>query len=62
MISAFDVAPLGRWQGLCYVNRVQLGLTEKNFKKMESPGTARLNRFLVKWENSNYRSTGNFAM
>ena len=33
MISAFDVAPLGRWQGLCYVNRVQLGLTEKNLKK-----------------------------
>ena len=26
---------------------------------MESPGTAELDRFFVKWENSNYRS--NFA-
>ena len=32
----------------------------QDLQKMESPGTAELDRFFIKWENSNYRS--NFAV
>ena len=42
MIEIFQMPPLASGQGLCYIDRIQLGVTKKNFKKMESPGTAEL--------------------
>ena len=55
MILTFYGTPLARGQGLCDIDRVYLGVTQKNFKKTESPDTAELDRFFVKLENSNYR-------
>ena len=52
--------PLVSGKGLCYIDRVQLGVPQKNLKKIENPDTAELDRFFVKWKNSNYRS--NFAV
>ena len=40
MILAFHGTPLARWLGLCDIDRVKLGITQKNFKITENPGTA----------------------
>ena len=60
MILTFHVPPLASGQGLCYIDRIYLGVPQKNLKKMVIPSTAELDRFFVKWENSNYWS--NFAV
>ena len=44
MILIFHVPPLASEQGLCYIDRALLGATQKNFKKMESLDTAKLDR------------------
>ena len=41
------------------IDSIVTSYSEK-FQKIESPGTAELDRFFVKWEDSNYRS--NFAV
>ena len=56
MISAFRIGPAVSGRGLCDIDRVQLGVPRKNIKNLGSPCKADLNRFLVKRENSNYRS------
>ena len=52
MILTFHVPPLASGEGLCDIDRSN----SEKFQKMESPGTVELDRFLVKLENSNYRS------
>ena len=44
MILTFHVPPLPRGPELCDIGRVYLGVPQKNFKKMESPDTAKLDR------------------
>ena len=59
MILTFYEPPQARGQGLCDIDSKVTSYSEK-FQKIESPGTAELDRFFVKWENSNYLS--NFAV
>ena len=44
MILTFQVPPLASGQGLCYIDRVQLGVPQKNLNKMENPDTAKSDR------------------
>ena len=44
MILTFHVPPLVSGQRLCYIDGVQLGVPQKNFKKTESPDMAKLDR------------------
>ena len=48
MISTFHRTPLARGQGLCAIDKVYLGVTQKSFIKTESPSRAELDRFFVK--------------
>ena len=50
MILTIHVPPLVSGQRLCYIDRVQLGVPQKNSKKMESPDMVELDRFFVQWE------------
>ena len=55
MILTFYEPPQARGQGLCDIDSKVTSYSEK-FQKIESPGTAELDRFFIKRENSNYRS------
>ena len=48
MILTFQMPPLAREYGLSDIDGVLFRVTQKNFRIMESPGTAELNRFFVK--------------
>ena len=44
MVLIFHVPPLASEQGHCYIDRVKREVPQKNFRKMESSDTAKLDR------------------
>ena len=55
MILTFHEPPIASARGLCEIDRVKFGVTQKNFKNCRTPSMAKLNRYLSEGENSNYR-------
>ena len=59
MFLTFHVPPLASGQELGEINKVKLEVTQKSLKNEKSWNDG-IKPFLLKWENSNYRS--NFAV